>query len=106
MWGVSTIKYYKNTIILRPIMGFDHGVGHSFLILCPAKAPNYRKNKALNELANYSKWPKVADAVIEADQGTPLPAAWARITSSPFSVLKALSRRLLLRRRVPHYPPC
>ena len=20
MWGVSTIKYYKNTIILRPIM--------------------------------------------------------------------------------------
>ena len=46
--------------------GFDHGVGHLLLILCPAKAPNYRNDKALKELDHYSKWLKVADAVIEA----------------------------------------
>jgi hypothetical protein len=46
--------------------GFDHGVGHPLLILCPAKAPNYSNDKALKELDHYSKWLKVADAVIEA----------------------------------------
>jgi hypothetical protein len=48
--------------------GSDHGAGHPLLILCPAKAPNYRKHKALKELDHYSKWPKVADAVIEATE--------------------------------------
>ena len=47
-------------------MGFDHGVGHPRLLLCNAKAPNYRKNKVLKDLDHYSEWPKVADAVIKA----------------------------------------
>jgi insertion element IS1 protein InsB len=47
--------------------GFDHGVGHPLLLLSDAKTHNYRKNNMLNDLARYSKWPKVADAVIEAE---------------------------------------
>jgi hypothetical protein len=47
--------------------GFDHGVGHSLLLLGHAKAPNYRKKKAFKDLAYYSEWPKVADAVIKAN---------------------------------------
>jgi hypothetical protein len=46
--------------------GFDHGVGHPLLFLCKAKAPNYWKNKRFKHFGNYSEWPKVADAVIEA----------------------------------------
>src|SRR3989442_10317614 len=42
----------------------------AFLLLCNAKASNYRENKVFKGLAYYSKWPKVADAVIEAT--TPL----------------------------------
>src|SRR5712692_8809452 len=48
-------------------VGFDHGVGHPLLLLCHAKAHNYRKNKALKDIICYSEWPKVADAVIKAD---------------------------------------
>jgi len=46
--------------------GFDHGAGHPLLLLCNAKASNYSKNKAFNDLAHYSEWPKVAGAVIKA----------------------------------------
>ena len=46
--------------------GFDHGIGHLLLLLCDAKAPNLRNNKAFKDLGHYSEWPKVADAVIEA----------------------------------------
>ena len=48
------------------IYGFDHGAGHPLLFLDDPKAPNYRKNKEFNGLGNYSKWPKVAGAVIKA----------------------------------------
>ncbi len=51
-------------------MGSDHGAGHPLLILCPEKTPNYRKNNMLKELDHYSKWPKVANAVIEASLST------------------------------------
>jgi hypothetical protein len=47
-------------------LGLDHGVGHPLLLLCHAKAPNYLKKKGFKDLPDYSKWPKVADAVIEA----------------------------------------
>src|SRR3989442_14084530 len=43
----------------------------AFLLLCNAKASNYRENKVFKGLAYYSKWPKVADAVIEAN-GIPM----------------------------------
>ena len=49
-----------------PGIGFDHGVGHPLLLLGDAKAPNFRKNNAFNDLGHYSEWPKVADAVIKA----------------------------------------
>jgi len=35
--------------------------------LYDAKAPNCQKNKAFKELGHYSEWPKVADAVIQAE---------------------------------------
>jgi hypothetical protein len=37
------------------------------LLLCNTKAPNYRNKKAFKDLGHYSEWPKVADAVIEAN---------------------------------------
>jgi hypothetical protein len=46
--------------------GFDHGAGHPLLLLCDAKAPNLRNNKAFRSLWHYFEWPKVADAVIKA----------------------------------------
>ncbi len=49
-------------------MGFDQGVGHPHLRLSNAKVPNYRNNKAFKDLRHYSEWPKVADAVIEAEK--------------------------------------
>ena len=48
--------------------GFDHGAGHPLLFLDDAKAPNCRKNNGFKDLGNYSEWPKVAGAVIKADQ--------------------------------------
>jgi hypothetical protein len=51
-------------------LGLDHGVGHPLLLLCHAKAPNYLKKKGFKDLPDYSKWPKVADAVIEASRCT------------------------------------
>jgi hypothetical protein len=51
----------------REILGFDHGAGHPLLLLCDAKAPNLRNNKAFRSLGHYFEWPKVADAVIKAN---------------------------------------
>jgi hypothetical protein len=56
----------EGSVIVIEDPGSDHGAGHPLLILCPAKEPNCRKYKALKEFDHYSKWPKVADAVIEA----------------------------------------
>jgi hypothetical protein len=58
--------------------GFDHGVGHPLLLLCDAKAPNFRKNKAFKDLSHYAEWPKVADAVIEAVEGFSTAYIWQR----------------------------
>ena len=46
--------------------GFDHGAGHPCLFLDDAKAPNCQKNNGFSDLGNYSEWPKVAGAVIQA----------------------------------------
>ena len=50
----------------KMVGGFDHGAGHPLLYLDDAKAPNCRKNNGFKGLGNYSEWPKVAGAVIEA----------------------------------------
>jgi hypothetical protein len=47
--------------------GFDHGAGHPRLFLDDAKAPNCQKNNGFSDLGNYSEWPKVAGAVIQAE---------------------------------------
>ena len=47
--------------------GFDHGAGHPLLFLDDAKAPNCQKNNGFSDLGNYSEWPKVAGAVIQAE---------------------------------------
>jgi hypothetical protein len=51
--------------------GFDHGAGHPLLFLDDAKAPNCQKNNGFKGLGNYSEWPKVAGAVIQAKEGMP-----------------------------------
>jgi hypothetical protein len=51
-------------------MGFDHGAGHPLLFLDDAKVPNCRKNNGFMDLGNYSEWPKVAGAVIKAEDFT------------------------------------
>mgnify|MGYP003693630659 CR=1 FL=1 len=51
---------------LSSLMGFRSWRRPPLLLLCDAKAPNYRKNKAFKDLGHYSEWPKVADAVIES----------------------------------------
>ena len=50
----------------RTLFGFDHGAGHPLLFLDDAKTPNCRKNNGLKDLGNYSEWPEVAGAVINA----------------------------------------
>jgi len=35
------------------ILGFDHGVGHSLLVLCDAKAPHGKKWNDFKALENY-----------------------------------------------------
>jgi hypothetical protein len=42
-------------------------------LLCNSKAPNYRENKVFKDFAYCSKWPKVADTVIEATGGVIAP---------------------------------
>ena len=37
----------------KPAVGFDHGVGHSLLVLCDAKAPHGKKWNAFKALENY-----------------------------------------------------
>ena len=51
---------------MNGVLGFDHGAGHPLLFLDDAKAPNCQKNNGFNGLGNYSEWPKVAGAVIQA----------------------------------------
>ena len=48
------------------ILGFDHGAGHPLLFLDDTKAPHCQKNNGFSDLGNYSEWPKVAGAVIQA----------------------------------------
>ena len=48
------------------VMGFDHGASHPILLLDDAKAPNGQKNNGFSDLGNYSEWPKVAGAVVQA----------------------------------------
>jgi hypothetical protein len=57
--------------------GFDHGAGHPPLFLDDAKAPNCQKNNGFNDLGNYSEWPKVAGAVVQAPQ--PISSRWREI---------------------------
>jgi hypothetical protein len=57
--------------IVHGLVGFDHGAGHPLLFLDDAKAPNCQKNKGFKDVGNYSEWPKVGGAVIQA-------ALWSR----------------------------
>jgi len=57
--------------MIKAYIGFDHGAGHPLLFLDDAKAPNCQKNNGFNDLGNYSAWPKVAGAVIQAGKQSP-----------------------------------
>ncbi len=61
-------------------VGLDHGVGHSPLLLCDAKTPNYRRNKASEDSGRHSEWPKVADTVIEAEKCACVSARFGLLT--------------------------
>ena len=39
--------------MIKAIPGFDHGVGHSLLVLCDAKAPHGKKWNDFKALENY-----------------------------------------------------
>src|SRR5262249_9043566 len=52
--------------VIEARFGFDHGAGHPLLFLDDAKVPNCQKNNGFKDLGNYSEWPKVAGAVIQA----------------------------------------
>jgi len=52
--------------VIEALAGFDHGAGHPLLFLDDANAPNCQKNNGFSDLGNYSEWPKVAGAVIQA----------------------------------------
>src|SRR5712691_8958139 len=52
--GIDTPKREKHTRqYLRADEGFDHGVGHSLLLLYDAKAPNCQKSKEFKGLGHY-----------------------------------------------------
>jgi len=64
--SARALRTLKALWLTHTLGGFDHGVGHPFLLLCNTKAHNYRNNKSLEGLSHYFEWPKVADTVIEA----------------------------------------
>jgi hypothetical protein len=71
MWNckfphVSTVMWPSPGHCMMSTTGFDHGAGHPLLFLDDAKPPNCQKNNGFNDLGNYSEWPKVAGAVIQA----------------------------------------
>jgi hypothetical protein len=39
--------------MIKASQGFDHGVGHSLLVLCDAKAPHGKKRNDFKALENY-----------------------------------------------------
>jgi hypothetical protein len=41
------------TVIRHATRGFDHGVGHSLLLLYDVKAPNAQKSKEFKDLGHY-----------------------------------------------------
>ena len=45
--------YAAPITVSRPQCGFDHGVGHSLLVLCDAKAPHGKKWNDFKALENY-----------------------------------------------------
>jgi hypothetical protein len=51
-------RHYARASIMAPAT--------PLLFLDDAKAPNWRKNNGFKDLGNYSEWPKVAGAVINA----------------------------------------
>jgi hypothetical protein len=65
--GFREARNSTRSVSLDGVVGFDHGAGHPLLFLDDAKAPNCRKNNGFKDLGNYSEWPKVAGAVIQAE---------------------------------------
>ena len=47
-----TSAFVKGYIIHYLMSGFDHGVGHSLLLLYDAKAPRGQKSKEFNDLGH------------------------------------------------------
>jgi hypothetical protein len=46
--------------------GLDHGVGHPSSLFSRPKTSKSQINMAFKDFGRHPKWPKVADAVIEA----------------------------------------
>ncbi len=51
--GSTLHDYYPYYSIRSSILGFDHGVGHSLLLLSDAKASHAQKSKEFNGLGHY-----------------------------------------------------
>jgi hypothetical protein len=46
-------RVFRRAQAVREVIGFDHGVGHSLLLLYDAKAPNCEKSKKFKGLGHY-----------------------------------------------------
>src|SRR5262245_2395453 len=51
--GHATNGYILTFDLTHPLVGFDHGVGHSLLVLCDAKVPHGKKWNDFKTLENY-----------------------------------------------------
>jgi hypothetical protein len=93
--AVGTLLFHKpKPITMEEKVGLDHGVGHPLLFLCTTKAPSYQKNNVLKHLDNYSEWPKVANAVIEARKSMTTTATHHEQGNTPAgTLLVAFARR-------------
>jgi len=48
--GHQPLRYHREDLTLGLLRGFDHGVGHSLLLLYDAKTPHGQKTKEFNGL--------------------------------------------------------
>ena len=53
MWAEQILRRQSDRLVTYRASGFDHGVGHSLLVLCDAKAPHGKKWNDFKALENY-----------------------------------------------------
>jgi hypothetical protein len=54
-WPFLSVQHVTSPVVHASLrfQGFDHGVGHSLLLLYDVKAPNAQKSKEFKDLGHY-----------------------------------------------------